>query len=200
MEFCELLVLAELFFVELESFAAHFEEVEDTHLVDEFGGVVGIEENVFSQFAPLQVLSHQLALAAVLVIVVVFVDVLVPVLLFWYFGVVLEGAVVEGDGEVYLFVEQIVDPFAVVVDDIEVVVLGCFFGVDHVEVLHLGEDGLQLLIFFLQAFDLLVVLDLHYLAHSVFEAVDAVLHQEQFVLDDGLLVEQLGDLAEVLGL
>lgn len=53
MQFGQLFILAELFLVELESLAAHFEKVEDAHLVYELGCVVGVEEDVLAQFAAL---------------------------------------------------------------------------------------------------------------------------------------------------
>ncbi len=43
MQFGQLLVLAEGLLVELETFTAHLEEVEDAHLVDQLGRVVGVE-------------------------------------------------------------------------------------------------------------------------------------------------------------
>lgn len=98
-KFSQLLVFAELLLVELQPFASHFEEVEDAHLVDELSGVVRIEENVLSKFASLQILSDELGFLL-----------LVPILLSIFFlldlgGLVERAAVLEGDGEVYLFVE-----------------------------------------------------------------------------------------------
>lgn len=44
------------------------------------------------------------------------------------------------DGEIYLLVEDLIDPVLVVVDDVEEVILGSLSGVDHVQVFHLAED------------------------------------------------------------
>lgn len=108
--------------------------------------------------------------------------------------------VFESDGEVYLLVEEVIDLVLVVVYDIQVVVLGCLPGVDHVQVLHLAEYRSQLLVLLLQPIYFLVVLDLHHLPHPVLKAVDVVLDQQQLVLYYRLFVEQFGDFAEVLGL
>lgn len=48
MELSELLVLPEVFLVELEPLAPHFEEVKDPHLVYELSGVVGVEQYILS--------------------------------------------------------------------------------------------------------------------------------------------------------
>jgi hypothetical protein len=135
MQFGQLLILAELLLIELESFTAHFEEIEDAHLIYELGRVVRVEQDILAQLATLQVLSHKPIAPSFLTAV------FVPILLLLHLHALLGRALVfECDGEIYLFVEHLVDPFLVVVDDIQEVILGGLSGVDHVQVLHLAEN------------------------------------------------------------
>lgn len=142
MQFGQLFILAELFLVELEALAAHLEEIEDAHLIYEFGSVVRVEQDVLAQLATLQVFSDEPITPSV------FTAVFVPVLLLLHLHALLGRAVViECYGEIDLLIEYLIDPVFVVVDDIEEVILGSLPGVDHVQMLHLAENGLQLLIF-----------------------------------------------------
>ena len=48
--------------LEFDAFAAETEKVEEPHFVDEFGGVVGVEQHLLAQLATLQVLRVVLSL------------------------------------------------------------------------------------------------------------------------------------------
>lgn len=135
MQFGQLFILAELFLIELESFAAHFEEIEDAHLIYKLRCVVRVEEDVLAQLATLQVFSHELIAPSFLTAV------FIPILLLLHLHALLGRPLIfKSNGEIYLLIEHLIDPIFVVVDDIEEVILGSLSGVDHVQVLHLAED------------------------------------------------------------
>jgi hypothetical protein len=53
MQLAQFLLLTELLLLETNAAASQFEKVKQSHLVDEFGRIIGIEKDVFPHFAAL---------------------------------------------------------------------------------------------------------------------------------------------------
>lgn len=114
MKLCQLLIFPELLLVEFEPFAPHFEKVEYSHLVDKLCGVVGIEENVLTDLASLQVLSNKFIIGSFL-----FTLIFIPILFLLNLNILFRRSIViKGDRKIYLFVEDLVNSFFIVVDDV----------------------------------------------------------------------------------
>ena len=110
-----------------DPFAAHSKEVEKSHLVDEFGGVIGIKEDVLAQLAFVEIFSHKPT--------TIFRGIFTPVVRFIHFQTLLVFVVIEGDGEVNLFRKDVIDLFSVIVDNVKVVIFCSLASVYHMKML-----------------------------------------------------------------
>ena len=112
----------------LDPFAAHTEQVEKSHFVDEFGSVIRVEEDVLAQFTLIEVLGHKPT---------VFRSILTPIVRFIDLHVLMVFVVIERNGEVNLLRKYIVDLFSVIIDNIKVVIFGSLASIHHMKMFYL---------------------------------------------------------------
>ena len=191
----QLLIFPEILCFKFKPFASQSKQIEQSHLIDQLGCVVGIKEDILTYLAPIEILSYIFISSAFSVFIfsyiLLFFDLDIGHFISWIF---------ERYRKIYFFGKNVVDFLPVVVYNIKIVIFGSLSSVNHMQMFHLWKYFSEFLILSLQFGYFLIILNLHSFSYPVLKPIYIILHSQQFVLQQSLFFQQFSHLTKILSL